>query len=270
MQNFTVQVGSLTDNGQVDYKDCYYHAGSAGSIVNVTCSPPMCGRYVRIIKQDDDDSALTLCEVQVFGMLLEPDTSCTVMSTEETSTLTHPGVSTATNGKPVSSSAAAAATAAAAASSSSSSSSSSLLSSSSSSPPPSTSTATMTTTTASLSTTSPQTRNAYTTMAFRETPPASHSRCCRCVFGASRNNTEQAIAAAEKNMKEVKKFLFVNRTETSQSLRKKTSADDERKSSKTGGLAAIVILTCIGVFFVLFDCISCVKGICTRSRVYKV
>ncbi|XP_070175667.1 mucin-2-like [Littorina saxatilis] len=93
LRDFSVEVGDSNLRGQVDYEECYYHAGSAGSVVTITCKTSVCGRYVRIIKRDDADS-LTLCEVEVFGTVLGPETLCTTSSTDGSSTSSHQRPST--------------------------------------------------------------------------------------------------------------------------------------------------------------------------------
>ena len=57
----------MNQDGNVTYTKCYFHDGPAGVIVNVTCFYPVCGRFLRVIKQPTDDIPLTLCEVEVYG-----------------------------------------------------------------------------------------------------------------------------------------------------------------------------------------------------------
>ncbi|XP_070203199.1 uncharacterized protein [Littorina saxatilis] len=113
---------------------------------------------------------------------------------------------------------------------------------------------------------STQTRNPYAPGNVRETLPTKHAKCCRCVFLVSSNVTEQTITAVEKTMKEVRMSLLVNRTQVGKSIRKKTSAGDERTSSKTGGFAAVVILTSVFAFFLVLDCLGCIRGCASNIK----
>ncbi|XP_070203200.1 uncharacterized protein [Littorina saxatilis] len=465
LKDFAVEVGVPDQNGQVDYQNCYFYSGPADSIVNTTCWPPLCGRYVRVIKQDDDTDALTLCEVEVFGMVLEPQMSSTTGTADGTPTLTDQRVTMTTNGEtatspptmssdnpspattqeatypttddfatpsesilstqkretltpqkettpfptevsstpdtldgpttlptqPVASSTVEQSPTWASASSSVQSSTvptpetspsmtnvsaesasatstyelttltphnpgsstadvitpgsmtsqetstlqetgsstadvvtPSSMTSQETSPEQETgsSTADVTTpdamtsqetstqqetgsSTADLTTSgsmtsqktggpttdvtttgsmtsqetstsresatathvnSTQTRNPYAPGNVRETLPTKHSKCCRCVFLVSSNVTEQTITAVEKTMTEVRMSLLVNRTQVGKSIRKKTSAGDERTSSKTGGFAAVVILTSVFAFFLVLDCLGCIRGCASNIK----
>ena len=67
LKNFTIEVGQMNQDGNITYTKCYFHDGPAGVIVNATCLYPVCGRFLRVIKQPTDDIPLTLCEVEVYG-----------------------------------------------------------------------------------------------------------------------------------------------------------------------------------------------------------
>ncbi|XP_067652419.1 fucolectin-like [Haliotis asinina] len=74
LTNFTVEVHAfdpMTSNNS-GLQLCYWHEGAVGRglTVDVTCAVNTIGRYVRIVKYNSGDKPLTLCEVEVRGILL--------------------------------------------------------------------------------------------------------------------------------------------------------------------------------------------------------
>ena len=83
LTNFSIEVGQVDEVGHVTYRECDFHAGPAGSIATLTCSRPTCGRFLRLIKQPDDATVLTLCELEVYGIALETREHCAVTPSGE-------------------------------------------------------------------------------------------------------------------------------------------------------------------------------------------
>ncbi|KAK7095499.1 hypothetical protein V1264_006896 [Littorina saxatilis] len=108
---------------------------------------------------------------------------------------------------------------------------------------------------------STQTRNPSTTGNLRVALPTKRSRSCQCVLSVPSNTTERTVTAVVKNMTDIRQSLLVNKTQTGKTIRKKTSAGDERTSAKIGGFAAVVFLASVCIFLFSFDFLALI-GYC--------
>ncbi|CAI9717621.1 Hypothetical predicted protein [Octopus vulgaris] len=105
--------------------------------------------------------------------------------------------------------------------------------------------------------------NQMTTTDDSLTTESNGSKCiCHCnKTPIIPSETEEQL---EKRMQETRKELTVEKKATSQYLATKISAPDERTSSQTMGVVAIVMLSVVGGLIVIPDVLSLIKNISER------
>lgn len=90
-----------------------------------------------------------------------------------------------------------------------------------------------------------------------ELPPSTDIIPCVCVCKDVNETTEEAI---ERRRNE----LFLNKTKLSSAIRRLTSAQDNRMSSKVIGTVSVIILVLLGMLFFCADICSVLLFFCTK------
>lgn len=63
-RSFSVEIGNLTDNPHL----CYKHKTVEGwKIINISCVKPIVGNVLKISVDEDVQSTLVICEIEIFG-----------------------------------------------------------------------------------------------------------------------------------------------------------------------------------------------------------
>ena len=90
--------------------------------------------------------------------------------------------------------------------------------------------------------------------------PESTTYCeCACI------NVTSALTL-EESLKEIVDYLKIDKTKTSFSIRKRTSAEDKRPSSVGIGYAGIAILVSVFGFFICLDFHFLIVKLCTLCK----
>ncbi|VDI43139.1 Hypothetical predicted protein [Mytilus galloprovincialis] len=98
---------------------------------------------------------------------------------------------------------------------------------------------------------------------------ATHMQPCRCEYRRrlehwgskliANKTRQELLIELESELKEIRKYLELNKTTLSSSIRKRTSAPDKRKSSERMGLAGATFICIVVGLVVLIDVLTIVK-----------
>ncbi|CAG2186221.1 unnamed protein product [Mytilus edulis] len=85
----------------------------------------------------------------------------------------------------------------------------------------------------------------------------------------NRTREELLLKELESELQNIKKELKVNKTQLSSSIRRRLSAPDKRKSSKTMGLAGVAFICIVVGLVVLVDLLSFIKFVKSTNTRWK-
>ncbi|XP_062601634.1 uncharacterized protein LOC134263317 [Saccostrea cucullata] len=111
-----------------------------------------------------------------------------------------------------------------------------------------------------------ETTNAITTTTIPSSSIVDTNCICSCSMTYDLNPKVNLTAEQEAEIKEIKRNLTVEKSTLSSSVRRRTSAPDDRRSSQTVGLFGICFLTLTFGFLVFADCIRAIDLINCQQR----